>query len=553
MTFIEMLQQGGYILPQYSSGQQTYQAPNAGMQTLQTMMQIDQQGQNRYMQGEQLNLQRSQNTQNIIDSTIRNRISIEQNERLKKQLDLSNKKLEFEMQKAILDDLDAQRTEIQSSFLTRDQLLYDDLLKKQGLDQASMLGKMKGEQSMENWMEHRINERAFRSTFKNGYTNMQTYTQAKSYVDKTSEELKRAKILMDNKILDGNTYEKYVVDAQKAAAELAAFENGTAQAIDFKSSHWARIIGAPDFLDEAQMKHNITIENQVKEAARLEDIANANMITQTTPSKIKLNEAKSRLDIAKANSEISDMEFEQGIRKLQDEEWNMWMQKNPNASIDERIASRNKIYSNVGGKSTSGYASAEQMYAEGVRTGNQELINAAIRWKTADNNKSTDVNYRYDGNGKVEGIVQADKSIDYGGRTVDKDGVTVTSITLGNEVYKITGGSGKDKDQVIGLPFDASLIEMMDPITGRKKGYLKIKGNNTTARDWVYSKYGESHGWGTGDDELEAFSTKSKAPTGTIYKDGYLYIPQDDISIQPTAPSVNNPTNSSVVNKYYPK
>ena len=134
MTFIEMLQQGGYILPQYSSGQQTYQAPNAGMQTLQTMMQIDQQGQNRYMQGEQLNLQRSQNTQNIIDSTIRNRISIEQNERLKKQLDLSNKKLEFEMQKAILDDLDAQRTEIQSSFLTRDQLLYDDLLKKQGLD-----------------------------------------------------------------------------------------------------------------------------------------------------------------------------------------------------------------------------------------------------------------------------------------------------------------------------------------------------------------------------------------------------------------------------------
>lgn len=553
MTFIEMLQQGGYILPQYSSGQQTYQAPNAGMQTLQTMMQIDQQGQNRYMQGEQLNLQRSQNTQNIIDSTIRNRISIEQNERLKKQLDLSNKKLEFEMQKAILDDLDAQRTEIQSSFLTRDQLLYDDLLKKQGLDQASMLGKMKGEQSMENWMEHRINERAFRSTFKNGYTNMQTYTQAKSYVDKTSEELKRAKILMDNKILDGNTYEKYVVDAQKAAAELAAFENGTAQAIDFKSSHWAGIIGAPDFLDEAQMKHNITIENQVKEATRLKDIANANMITQTTPSEIKLNEAKSRLDIAKANSEISDMEFEQGIRKLQDEEWNMWMQKNPNASIDERIASRNKIYSNVGGKSTSGYASAEQMYAEGVRTGNQELINAAIRWKTADNNKSTDVNYRYDGNGKVEGIVQADKSIDYGGRTVDKDGVTVTSITLGNEVYKITGGSGKDKDQVIGLPFDASLIEMMDPITGRKKGYLKIKGNNTTARDWVYSKYGESHGWRTGDDELEAFSTKSKAPTGTIYKDGYLYIPQDDISIQPTAPSVNNPTNSSVVNKYYPK
>ena len=67
MTFIEMLQQGGYILPQYSSGQQTYSAPAAGMQALQTMMQIDQGAQNRYIQGEQLNLQKSQNTQNTLD------------------------------------------------------------------------------------------------------------------------------------------------------------------------------------------------------------------------------------------------------------------------------------------------------------------------------------------------------------------------------------------------------------------------------------------------------------------------------------------------------
>ena len=546
MTFIEMLQQGGYILPQYSSGQQTYSAPNTGMQSLQTMMQIDQQGQNRYMQGEQLNLQRSQNTQNIINSTIQNELNRKTQERLQKQMDLSNKKLEFDMQKAILDDLDKQRTEIQASFLTRDQLLYDDLLKKQGLDQASMLGKMKGGQSMENWMDYRLNERALRSTFKNGYTNMQTYTQAKAYVDKTSEELKRAKTLMDNGMLDGAAYEKYVLDAQKAAAELAGFENGTTPAIDFKSSHWAGVIGAPDLLDEVQMKHNIEMDNKVKEAKRLEDIANANMITQTMPSKIKLNEAKAQLDMAKASNEISDMEFEQGIRKLQDEEWDMWMKENPNAPVKERIAARNEIYSGVNGKdnkSTANYTSAEQMYAEGFRTGNQELMDAAMQWKTADNNKSTDVNYKYDGNGKVEGVVQADKSVDYGGRTVDKDGVTVTAIVLGGETYKVVGGSGKDKDKVVGLPtgVTAYLVEKEYP-PGTKRGFLKLKGDDTAARNWVYAKYGEDYGKLTINDDLMDFPTKGKAPEGTHWgDDGYLYVPQDNVALKtPPAPSSNS-------------
>jgi len=145
MTFIEMLQQGGYILPQYSSGQLTYQAPNTGMQSLQTMMLLDQNAQQRYIQGEQLNLQRSQNVQNMINSTVQNEMNRKTSERMQKQIDLSNQKLQFEMHKSILKDMDEERERLNSSFLLRDRLQIEKDLADQGLDEAGMLEAMKGD------------------------------------------------------------------------------------------------------------------------------------------------------------------------------------------------------------------------------------------------------------------------------------------------------------------------------------------------------------------------------------------------------------------------
>ncbi len=283
-----MLQQGGYILPQFSSGKQTYQAPNAGMQALQTMMQVDQQGQNRYMQGEQLNLQRSQNTQNIINSTIQNEMSRKTNERLQKQMELSNKKLEFDMQKSILDDMDKQRTEIQSSFLSRDRMLYEEMLKKQGLDEASMVGKMKGDQAMENWTDHRINERAFRGTFKNGYTNIQTYNQAKDFVTKGEQQLKQAQELIKNDpdLLDSGTLEKYMTALNTVVKETVDFENGTVQNLDFSKGSWPEVIGFKEFLDEKALKTRIDGEK----ALSAQKLQNEMIESDVLNSKLKLEQ-----------------------------------------------------------------------------------------------------------------------------------------------------------------------------------------------------------------------------------------------------------------------
>ena len=521
MTFIEMLQQGGYILPQYSSGQQTYSAPAAGMQALQTMMQIDQGAQNRYIQGEQLNLQKSQNTQNIIDSTIQNELNRKTQERLQKQMDLSNEKLKFDMQKAILDDIDEQRAKRQSSFLTRDYLQIENELADQGLDEAGMLAAMKGDLNFDNYSKLQLKTKSIVAKNKNGFTNMQTYNQGSKFIKSTEDNLKRAEAFIKAGILNSTAYETYIKDSQKATKELIDFENGTVQAIDFKSSHWAGIMGMPDLLDEVQMEHNVDIENKIKDAKRLEDIANANMITQMTPSKIKLNEAKAQLDMAKANNEISDMEFNQSIRKLQDEEWNMWMQENPNAPVNERISARNEIYNGKSSKDlTSNYTSAEQMYSEGVRTGDQNLIDAALQWKTADNNKTTDVNYKYDSNGK-QGVVDKDGNVNYGSYwTTNKDGKdTWAGGIYGKKRIEAKNIESKLKNNIIQPQADGSIkLDMSDG------DVLKFFGISPTSN------------WGFGN--WDSDDIKQNIPLAK--KEGnYWIIPPDDIGI-PQKSSINN-------------
>ena len=283
-----MLQQGGYILPQYSSGQQTYSAPNTGMQSLQTMMQIDQQGQNRYMQGEQLNLQRSQNTQNIINSTIQNELNRKTNERLQKQMDLSNQKLEFDMQKAILKDMDEERVKLNSTFLLRDRLEIEKGLADQGLDEAGILGGMKGDMSFANYAKFDINRKAFLAKQKNGFTNMQTYGQAKDALAKGESYLKQANELLKTnpELLDSGVFTKFTESLNKAAEETIGFENGKVQNIDFTSGAWPEVIGFKEFLDETALKTKIDMEASVNK----QKLQNEMLETNVLNTKLKLDQ-----------------------------------------------------------------------------------------------------------------------------------------------------------------------------------------------------------------------------------------------------------------------
>lgn len=557
MTFIEMLQQGGYILPQYSSGQQTYSAPAAGMQTLQTMMQVDQGAQNRYLQGEQLNLSKSQNTQNIINSTIQNQLNRKTQERLQKQMDLSNQKLEFDMQKAILNDMKANREEMKTMFLDSDQARIQQALSDAGLDEAGLMKnmQMKGGMNFKNWMEEQVNHRKFINMQKNALDRKYKYDQGEKFINDAEKQLAKADALAKAGILDDTVYSDFVNDLNQSTGKLIKYNSGEVTDLDFTDDTWSKISGFGDFIDEEQMKHNAKVEEQIKTAKMQEDLAdaayktaNAQMLTNTLDSRIKLNEAKAALDLAKANSEISDMQFEQEQRKLQDADWNIWLQENPNASATERSTARATIYNGTGtsGSKIDAISSpqelmARQMAEQGYTV--EQIIDANQRFNSS--TKTSDVNYKYDESGNIEAKVSKDGTTDYGGRTVDKDGITVMSITLGNDIYKTVGGSGKDKDQVAGLPsgVKAFLVEKIDPITKKKKGYLKLTGGDTSARNWIYKKYGESFGWGTINDDLKDFPTKAHAPEGTHWgDDGFLYVPQDDVKMQVPANSATGTT-----------
>lgn len=557
MTFIEMLQQGGYILPQYSSGQQTYSAPAAGMQTLQTMMQVDQGAQNRYLQGEQLNLSKSQNTQNIINSTIQNQLNRKTQERLQKQMDLSNQKLEFDMQKAILNDMKANREEMKTMFLDSDQARIQQALSDAGLDEAGLMKnmQMKGGMNFKNWMEEQVNHRKFINLQKNALDRKYKYDQGEKFINDAEKQLAKADVLAKAGILDDTVYSDFVNDLNQSTGKLIKYNSGEVTDLDFTDDTWSKISGFGDFIDEEQMKHNAKVEEQIKTAKMQEDLAdaayktaNAQMLTNTLDSRIKLNEAKAALDLAKANSEISDMQFEQEQRKLQDADWNIWLQENPNASATERSTARATIYNGTGtsGSKIDAISSpqelmARQMAEQGYTV--EQIIDANQRFNSS--TKTSDVNYKYDESGNIEAKVSKDGTTDYGGRTVDKDGITVTSITLGNDIYKTVGGSGKDKDQVTGLPLGvkAFLVEKVDPTTKKKKGYLKLTGGDTSARNWIYKKYGESFGWGTINDDLKDFPTKANAPEGTHWgDDGFLYVPQDNVKLPAAASSATGAT-----------
>lgn len=518
MTFIDMLQQGGYILPQYNSAQQTYAVPNNGMQALQTMMQVDQQGQNRYLQGEQLNLQKAQATQSFISSTIQNELNRKTQERLQKQMDLSNEKLKFQMQKEILDDIDEQRKYMKDNFLGRDQIKMQESMQKMGLDPNSILGRMKGNMNLENYMNEAFAVRAFYASQKDAFSNMQKYGQAKEHIAKSTENLKRAEEFAKKGWLDDTAYQKYFKSLNKATADTVGFENGSVPDIDFSNKDWSFIAGFPDFLDEIQMEKTLEIEEQVKKAKMEEDLAdakyktaNAAMLTGTLDSRIKLNEAKATLDIAKANNEINDMQFEQEQRVLQNADWELWKKENPDATATERSNARNNIYSSKP-TAAAGPLSVDEAYVKSLETGDTYMEDKLYNYKTANNNKSTSVTYTTDKNGNTIGVTDKQGVTNWGTHRTDKEGNfldgTYGGRVLTREQLEAAGATIHD-DGSIDIE-QSKLIKLIPAITSKGN---KLNSNN------IKAFFGDANAtmiedtWGT--DNLWTIKGKGPLPQNT--------------------------------------
>ncbi len=276
MNFIDILQQGGFILPQYNPGQQTIQPPNSAMQALNTMLQSDQQTFAQDMQRQLLALSRDQaNFQKNI-SIANYRLQKSNQDRLNKMYDLHNRKQEFAEQKEILDNIEESRKKREESFLPSDLKIIEEQLQKAGLDDNGIIEamKMKGGMNFDTYSKHKLNQIGMVHSYKTGFSNMKLYTDAQKIIDKASKQLEKADNFMELGILNRDNYLK-ITDALKEATKKAInFYNDPTQGLDLQDDHFATVTGYLDLIDSEEFKKQVELKTEQKrlenEAARLE-------------------------------------------------------------------------------------------------------------------------------------------------------------------------------------------------------------------------------------------------------------------------------------------
>lgn len=562
MTFIEMLQQGGYILPQYSSGQQTFQAPNSGMQTLQSMMAVDQAAQQRYVQGEQLNLQRSQNTQGMINSAIQNELNRKTQERLQQQMDLANSQLEFNMKKETIAQLDEDRVKMNQMFLSRDIPAIEKELADAGLDDAGILkqvGDMKGTQAFDATMKLQSARRAIMAKYKNGYTNKQTWSEGKKRVDAAAAQIDKAKFLFENNLINPKVYKQYWDDLQKSTDDLVRFENGNLQAIDFNSSQWTGIAGAPSFLDEA------AYDAQVKSEAKLRDIEiqqkelNAQKTLADTKAAERLRPIKEQQEMlenfklygenaqifgvfGKYNIPFSEniVEMHQKVEQLTGpEKLAFWDDYNAELRKQkERQASSSTAMPDIGKALTA----AEEACAANSNSPECAKIPAlreAYKFQNPDKGQTVSIDPI---SGKQYLGTDANRVYMQDGVVTDNNNnVKQANISLGNAtgIFNAeTTGDKKGKIKVTAKGKDYHLDTYKDPTDGKQ--YIKV-----TDPAFLEAAIGRAEKWGMGSNELHDYA---EPDSGLVYIGTYggKYDANMKAILIPTSPFTSSPVGGAV-------
>jgi hypothetical protein len=477
-------QSGGLILPQYSGAQQSYALPGSGMQTLNTFMQIDQQSQQRYMQQQQLNMQRSQQTQNMLNSSIEMQLRRSQQERVNKQIDLQNKKFEYQQMKDNLDLITEGLAIGSEEFIEADRAKIDALLAPEKEKLSSL-----DTRDTEAIFKQSAKLKMVKASYANGYKNADALKKAKELLDKNpNDEL--LDFATKNDVLDVDVYEDYTNSKLEWVKAVNQFsKTGDVSVLDNARQYREALETTQKMVSSDLFKEKIEIAKIVQQSKAEENRANADKIriaTEIAKKEAPLKEAQLRF------------EHEQNMRK--GAEFAKWEKDNPNATIEERDIMYDRLFSDKSAQQNQ-YTSSEQMYAEGYRTNDPGMMDAAMQWKMADNNKTTNVNYTTDG----KGIIDKDGSINYGGYGINKDNTWAWGIYGNNQIKR---------DQIKDEIESGAVIPQGD-------GSLKIIDDAT-----VMKIFGIEATWGNSD----SGDIKAALP-GAKKVGGSWIIPKDNVAL----------------------
>ncbi len=298
MNLIQYLQQGGFILPQYTQSNLSYEVPQAGNQAIDRMNQYAQQDMQNYIGLESLNISRKQADTSYFNSMIQNKLAIEREDRINKQTDLNNKKLELDQFKAINSMLDEEMKFDKDNFLNRDRAALDKLYKDQGADMETLLKNPNDLNSLSKGLSLR---KQIKMGYKTAWDNKMAVDDAQNMLDESEKYEKYLNDLEAKGVpIDIKAKVAFTEGRRDAYNELIGFKQGKVGALNMQGKHWQSISAMPDFINEVEQQIQTDLDRKtqaIKDQAEFAEAQN------------KL--ATANLNIAKTESEIAGRPYEE--------------------------------------------------------------------------------------------------------------------------------------------------------------------------------------------------------------------------------------------------
>ena len=486
-----------------------------------------------YKDKELLNIQRSTANINQLDyvnrmqqQKLENQLKLQTQERLNKNYDIQNKKLEFSMLKEANDQLTT-LMDMDKDFVPPAMLDYYQGIKKQAgiddetvanlspydLEEITRVGSKKRAV-----MYSQKNIQQFKYNLKTLDDNLKT---AQQYLGKADELAKLG-------VLDVDTHSKYIEAYNNVQKDRILYAQtpvnpttGMSELDPFNSESAKYLSTLPDLIDEVAFKSLNELDKQEQQA--------------------KIIEMGAKATQAKSNALTYEFEAEQSkIRNDQANQavnlYKQWLNQNPEATIDEKANKHLQYvgpYINAKGSASGGNMSLDELLTQSLQNGNDELVNKIMNiYKTKNtysSSRNSTVDYKIDSQSGHTYTVDKEGNQDYGGYIVDKSN-KVKQITIQGQSYTVDGDFMTNEVKDSGVEI----------ITSRSKGgvpsaYIKVPANkdNKKILNWLKSKFG-----GSGDN-LQDYILNNKS----IKIGDFIYIVSDNIKKE--APIDDNNINSS--------
>jgi len=526
----QQYQAGGLVLPQYSASEVTLQTPQSNLLNIPVNNDWG-----RGMQMDQLNMQREAAAFNTANTIVNNSFRRQTEQRLNKQMDLQNKRMEWDQLQAGAKEIERMLLADKDLFLQGDQEAVQKILDDAGAGKNN-IGNLNPSDVNSIFKTGAI-QRSILSSQKQAHANKANFMETGKVLEEVEKNLLRAEKISELGYLNEDAQTALQTAGINLAKKRSELANGTLKNWDIYSDpDYMVASNAVNFIDKGEQDLIFkTKQDQAKSKIAVDqanvavDLANAENILGTMDARkaqmqadAKLNAAKTEAllamlpgEVAKLKSDVSiansDNEIKTKLNDLFMSTYNQYKVENPDAEATDIARFVNELKGKIYGDakvdpiSSMNELLARTLQAEGASA--EEIIAANQGLNTSTKNSA--VTYKYDGLGNKVGVIKAGGVVDYGGYQ-----------TLNDKF--LSGNYG-------GKKIEAKYIEeelKNNDVILEADGAIRIKTNATVMKIFGITgtaTWNPLTGWDSQDIE--------EAIPGAEKKGSYWVIPADKIAI----------------------